>query len=479
MSNEMIDQMLDPVIDHVDMTMPAAFVWDYDDRRPRLTRLYEKSKVSQWNASTDIDWTIPFDISALNHDDPRFAAMQFDKDASTDPVHAFMSASEANAREMARHDHAWLVSQFMHGEQGALVATAKICAGAESIDDKYYAAQQVADEARHVEAYQKYLDLCELDYPITTSLHALLDDVLGHRHIDMTFLGMQILVEGVALAAFSLGDALMGNPVIAQVTDLVRKDEARHVAFGVLSLQGRYHDMDPIDLAEREEFVLEACALMRDRFVPVQVWEHFGFDVDQAKAAFLDSPDMAAFRSLMFSKVVPNLRKLGLLTPKVREGFEQLGILRYERYVDSATEAGELDPDDGEADTADPLTALRLSLGTVEQIAPEPVLMVLANLAEPQRLAQIEPASIRINVTNESAPPSTEWAGDWLVNVGPGGVQYAPTKPGEPADVTLTMDVGTWTDIISGRVTAPAAVLNGQVALEGDVAKALALEAFL
>src|SRR5881394_773634 len=139
---------------------------------------------------------------------------------------------------------------------------------------------------------------------------------------------------------------------------------------------------------------------MRDRFQPVQVWEHFGIDVAAAKAQFEQGPDMQAFRALLFSKVVPNLRKLGLLTPRVREGFEQLGILRYERYIDSATEAGELEPGDGEEDTSDPLTALRMSLGNVEQIAPEPVLMVLANLAEPQRLAQIEPASIRINVTN-------------------------------------------------------------------------------
>ena len=254
------------------------------------------------------------------------------------------------AHELIAHDHAWMVSQFMHGEQGALLATAKICAGAESIDDKYYAAAQVADEARHVEAYQRYLDKIGIEYPVSPSLHDLLADIMRHRHVDMTFLGMQILVEGVALAAFSMGAALLANPLIAQITELVRRDEARHVAFGVLSLQGFYDDMDPVDLAEREEFVLEACALMRDRFLPVQVWEHFDIDVAEATEYFAHSIDMMAFRSLMFSKVVPNLRKLGLLTPRVREGFEQMGILRYERYVDSATEAGELDPSDGAGD---------------------------------------------------------------------------------------------------------------------------------
>src|SRR5205823_6526607 len=154
--------------------------------------------------------------------------------------------------------------------------------------------------------YQRYLDMIGYRYPVSPSLHELLNEVMGHRHVDMTYLGMQILVEGVALAAFSLGGALLANPLIAQITDLVRKDEARHVAFGVLSLQGLYHDMDPIDRVVREDFVLEACSLMRDRFEPVAVWERFGIDVDEAREQFVDSPDMAAFRSLLFSKVVPN-----------------------------------------------------------------------------------------------------------------------------------------------------------------------------
>ena len=153
--------------------------------------------------------------------------------------------------------------------------------------------------------------------------------------------------------------------------------------------------MDPVDLREREDFVLEACALMRDRFQPVQVWEHFGIDVDQAKKAFLASPGHGGvFRSLLFSKVVPNLRKLGLLTPRVRDGFEQLGILKYERYIDSATEAGELDPDDGEVDnlrSADRAADLP-SADRADRF--EPVCWS-GRGGDKQRL-HIEPASIRL-----------------------------------------------------------------------------------
>ena len=461
-------------IEHVDMVMPASFVWDYDDRRPRLQRLYEKSKTAQWNASTDVDWSIEVDPGKIPDELlARFESVEFDFESRA--VGQFARASEENRWLFDAHSHAWTVSQFMHGEQGALVATAKIAAGAESIDDKYYAAAQVADEARHVEAYQRYLDKIDISYPVSGPLHGLLDDIIGHKHLDMTFLGMQILVEGVALAAFSMGGVMFGNPLIGRITELVRRDEARHVAFGVLSLQGFYDDMDPVDLAEREDFVLEACALMRDRFVSTEVYERLGIDAGRASQEWQTGPDAAAFRSLMFSKVVPNLGKLGLLTPKVRAGFEQLGILRYERYVDSATEAGELEPGEGHTDeSTDPIAALRAGLAGLDRIPPGPVLQVVAANIDSAAIRDTPPTTIRLDVTGVED-------GDWIVRVNEGKVDVGPRNAdsSEPIDVTIRMDVTTWTDIVAGRLTAPGAVMEGKVSLEGDVMKALALEALL
>ncbi|HUC04133.1 MAG TPA: diiron oxygenase [Acidimicrobiales bacterium] len=467
----MTDRTDASLVEHIDMGAPASFVWDYDARRPRLSKLYEKSKTMQWNAATDIDWSVDIDPGKMSDElVARMAAVEFD--FGTRAVGAFARSSPENRWLLEAHSHAWTVSNFMHGEQGALVATAKICAGVESIDDKYYAAAQVADEARHVEAYQRYLDKIDIRYPVATYLHQLLDEVVAHPHVDMTFLGMQILVEGVALAAFSMGGAMFGNPVIGKITDLVRRDEARHVAFGVLSLQGTYDDMDPVDLAEREDFILEACALMRDRFVPVDVYERLGIDVARAVAEYETSPDQAAFRSLMFSKVVPNLGKLGLLTPKVRAGFEKMGILRYERYVDSATEAGELAPGEGVSGSEHPFVTFRAALASVDRIAPEPVLQVVASGADLGVLAGIEPALIRLHVTGVDD-------GDWVVRLAPEAITYAATSEDSAVDVTLTMDVETWTDIVAGRKTAPAAVMEGKIDLAGDVMKALVLDSLL
>ena len=168
--------------------------------------------------------------------------------------------------------------------------------------------------------YQRYLEKIDMTYPIGTFLHSLLHDVTSSKEIDMTYLGMQILIEGVALAAFSLGGAMFGNPLIAQITELVRRDEARHVAFGVLSLQGFYDDMDPIDLRVREEFLIESCAAIRDRFVPLDVFDRMGFDVAQAEKEFTTSPDAMLFRNLIFSKGRAQPAQAGAADPEGPRG---------------------------------------------------------------------------------------------------------------------------------------------------------------
>ena len=227
----------------------------------------------------------------------------------------------------------------MHGEQGALVATARLVETVPEIDSKFYAANQVADEARHVEAYARYLnDKLQHQYPISAPLQSLLEDIMSEKRWDITYLGMQIMVEGLALAAFGLGNFMFQDPIIKQITDLVMRDEARHVAFGLLSLQGLYPQMTSAELREREEFVMQASQLMHDRFLLEQVWERVGVDVEEGKAYAHSNPLMMVFRQMLFSKIVPNLRKLGLLTDPVRQQFERLDIIHFEAQPDSATE---------------------------------------------------------------------------------------------------------------------------------------------
>jgi len=240
------------------------------------------------------------------------------------------------------------VSQFLHGEQGALICTARIVETVPWIDAKYYASTQVMDEARHVEVFGRYLDeKLQTRYPMNAHLGALIDDVLSDSRWDITYLGMQILIEGLALAAFGTIYRTSSEPLLRQLIRYVMSDEARHVAFGVLSLQEAYADLTGAELRERQEFVYEGSLRMRDRFLHQEVWERLGVSARAIVPYFIrqNRDEEILFQRMLFSKIVPNCKKLGLLdarTPWLRDRFTEMGVIDYEDYVDTSIEYSEL-----------------------------------------------------------------------------------------------------------------------------------------
>jgi len=187
------------------------------------------------------------------------------------------------------------------------------------------------DEARHVEVYDRYLrEKLQKEWPINVHLKKMLDIVLKDSRWDFKYLGMQIILEGLAMAAFGQMRQLTTCPLLEQLITNVMRDESRHVAFGVVSLKGYFDEMSRAELRDREEFIVESCELMRDRLIAEEVYEYMGLPVKEVREVFLNSPLMIEFRKLLFSRVVPNIKRLGLLTPYVREGFDKLGILGYE-----------------------------------------------------------------------------------------------------------------------------------------------------
>jgi hypothetical protein len=304
------------------------YVWDYSSREEGLRNLYEKSKAGHWNAKLDPDWSIDVDPEAENMPDqtiPWYGSSHWNK------------LSEKNIRELRHRGQAWTLSQFMHGEQGALMVAAQLVNCVPDIDAKFYAAQQAADEARHVEAYELYLgNKLQKEYPCNPELRTLLDQILTAKEWDIKYLGMQILVEGLALAAFGMQNQITREPLIKDITSRIMGDEARHVAFGVLSLREAYKNMSDSELKIREEFAVEASYLMRDRLLPKVLWEEMGLPIHEMIELSDKSDTMKTFRSMLFSKIVPNVKRLGLLNDRLRTQFGKLGILGFEDWEASA-----------------------------------------------------------------------------------------------------------------------------------------------
>jgi hypothetical protein len=345
-TNRDVDAIVHAVHDDAD----ALFTWDYGKgQRPALERLYGKAKVSQWNAETDLDWSIDVDparmTAEMSANDYRSHQVRALAGVPGSPI-ASWGAPEWESYSMETMNHR--LSQFLHGEQGALLCTAKIVETVPWIDAKYYAATQVMDEARHVEVFAKYLDT-KLDghYPINAHLQMLLDDIIHDSRWDMTYLGMQIMVEGLALAAFGTMHKVTSEPLLKDLLRYVMSDEARHVAFGVLSLQEYYAELGHAEIRERQEFAFEAAIRMRDRFLQQEVWDRLGVPPEDIIPLLLEhSPEENEFQKRLFAKVVPNCRKLGLLDAGdgwLRTKFTELGVIEYEHHVDTSQEYEQLD----------------------------------------------------------------------------------------------------------------------------------------
>jgi len=313
-----------PDIETILTTFDTNYAWNYDTVKEGLRDLYEKAKREQWNGTVQLAWDTPVDPES------EIIPQVYNPLEDYGP---YRKLSEKQVREFRHATMSLQLSQFMHGEQGALIVASQLAGAVPWMDAKYYAATQTMDEARHVEVFARYLrEKLEWQWPINPNLKQLLDLIICDSRWDLKYLGMQILVEGLAMAAFAQMYQMAVEPLVRDVVHYVMKDESRHVAFGVISLKGYYDDMPAPEKREREDFVVEVCELMRDRLIGEEIALHFGWNPGEVRQRILDSPMMRMFRQSLFARVVPNIKKLGLLTPRVRKGFEQLEIIQFEDF---------------------------------------------------------------------------------------------------------------------------------------------------
>lgn len=313
-----------PQVEHLKTEIDVAFDWIYEHERADLVRLYHKAKRQQWNGETDLDWSTDVDPEKQNI--PDFMHPLFGSDI-------YAKLSEREHTRLRTELSAWTQSQFLHGEQGALLAAAQLVNAVPDTDSKLYAATQVVDEGRHVEVFDRYVhEKLGFSYPINEHLKTLLDLILTDSRWDMKFLGMQIMVEGLALAAFSVTRDTVYEPLLKNLTHHVIQDEARHVAYGVLSLRDVYDDMTEAERQEREDFVYEGARLMRDRFLFQEVWEKVGLPKQECMDIAFHNEGQRQFRTILFSKIVPAVKRIGLLSDRQRQRFDELGILSFENW---------------------------------------------------------------------------------------------------------------------------------------------------
>ena len=302
--------------------LTGSYNCDYTVQDNRIKKLYELGKELNWNVESDLDWSPEFE--GMGDEEFDFEDNQW----SNHPVYKEMPRWK---RKEFFHDlSSWSVSQFLHGEQGALLVASQLASCAPTFNAKLYAASQTFDEARHVEAFNKYLQTrIKKSWPIGAALKGLLDKILTDPRWDLKFIGMQVVIEGLALAAFNAAKDGTNDPVFKRMLELIIRDEARHVTFGINYLTEFVQTLSEEDRRDRAKFALEACTVSRHRLKAYDVWEKYGMNIEETEEYQKENILQTQFQDVLFSRIMPNLKKIGLLTEDLIPEYEKLGVLAY------------------------------------------------------------------------------------------------------------------------------------------------------
>lgn len=310
--------------------LTGAYNWDYIVVDDRIKKLYELGKKLNWNEDFDLDWSqdFPKDQFLINSDIFKTPEVELD---------GYDDLSFEKKIEMDRHRVSWNLSQFLHGEQGALLVASQLVSCAPTFNAKLYAASQTFDEARHVNCFNRYLkEKIGFQYPSTDGLKSLMDKILTDERWDLKFIGMQIIIEGLALAAFNNLKLILNDGLLKQLLHYVIRDEARHVTFGVNYLEDYLKTLSKSEIEDRAQFAFEACVVMRDRLISGEVISRFlDYTPEEANKIAEESEQGENFKNLLFTKIIPNLTRIGLITDKVKPKYEKLGVLSYQELEDN------------------------------------------------------------------------------------------------------------------------------------------------
>lgn len=334
------------MVSFVEANTPTTFLWDYERSRPQLVTLFSKAMASQWSSVTELDWSTSVEPESLI--DWGSPTMLIARGAAELPGSPIASWGEKEFTAFGLESVKAQLSQFMHGEQGAMLTAAKITSTVPWIDAKYYAATQTMDEARHTEVFQRYLtEKVGEAYPMGETLRSQIFDLLEDSRWDFAYLGMQIVIESLALAAFGSMMRRVQEPLLQKLLRYVLADEARHVAFGIVSLAELYQELTAAELEDRQEFLAENTVRSRSRAANPEVWRRLGVEYATVAPYLGEAADnaginpSASFQDAFFSKLVPNVRKLGLLDANdghLRRLWDAQGLLKYEFAADTSSD---------------------------------------------------------------------------------------------------------------------------------------------
>lgn len=319
---------MDPAQFSTEALVKSVFRDDYGLEASKLESLYSKSKRHQWNAELDVDWG-------------RFAADARILDPRRDilsRLRCVQELPEETREALFRQAALFTLSQVLHGEQAALMTCGQLVNAVPDMEGKFAASAQVIDEARHVEVFARYLGCHGSHYPIDPDLQAIVSQLLTESEWEPKCVGMQVILESLALGFFRLGTEMAHEPVLQSFIGRVHEDESRHVAYGVLSLEERIPHLAPESRRRLEDFAYDAVARIGGRAgkptfsTQMHALQRAGIDLglflpklmaEFANPAHIDFEGLA---DPLAQTVLPNLMRVGLIPERHRLGYLAQGF---------------------------------------------------------------------------------------------------------------------------------------------------------
>ena len=314
----------------IDTTVKALWRFDYDVNIKPLRDLYEVAKKEQWNATLDIPWDVKTDASEIG---------DMSAPKGFEPYDFVKALPKEKQIELAKRRSAHMLSNFLHGEQGAMMICGQLVEVVPDMDGKLYASTQVIDEARHVEVFHRYINRLDCIYPIMPGLKALLNAVLTADMWQMKCVGMQVIAESLAMGSFKTMRAITGDQVLRKILELTSRDEARHVSYGLIYMKDEIPKMNEPDRDRLEDFAWTAMTLLATtpqmekdgRPNPLeQIYLELGIDPKKATSEIISrmsDPEVAKAQPNPFRDYAyPQLERVGLITDRTRSKYREVGL---------------------------------------------------------------------------------------------------------------------------------------------------------
>ena len=269
---------------------------------------------------------LDFDSSPMNLDEEMIMPPEFCIELQTSIADKL---DEGQKIKLANQNTRFIVSTLLHGEQGALSLSASLTSILRDPGSQEYAANQTREEARHVAGFSNYVKT-RWGTPVQSgeTVRHFLTDIIRSPAVYKKLIGMQMMIEGLAMGAFATIQRDTNDPLLKRLIQFTMADEAGHHKFGKIWADRTVPKLDEEEHIFVEDWSAEVFQILLFNLVNSEqkqgIYGEFGLDWRDVRAAVLEAFTEEDRRADMtnntnvFRVLIKTLLKAGIITDRTK-----------------------------------------------------------------------------------------------------------------------------------------------------------------